>query len=327
MGDDIGHPDGGLVAQLRDGAKGHVTRGEPLGIDGQLNGAGTELLQQFIRASGHEPLEVGLALAGLALFLVRLHVPGIDVKLPPVSTGGIRQAHGDGGPVLALACALHHSNVGVVAVAKGPRGLLKVAPLGGKTVVWVSGGPVDLEQQLLVCVLSRKPHPEAQITSRTDGHQVVHDAAAGGLCSVGGVEAHSSTQLQLGPWLHGTDQSAHGGFGVLILHDAGTGPLGEDPRPREAGDHQIAVGVLVAPVADAHGHIAVTAAQPADLPEKSEVLLGGAHLQRELALGVVGLVPVKAHPHLHPAQPGEGQLIQNVQRHEITSGRMPETMG
>ena len=111
----------------------------------------------------------------------------------------------------------------------------KVLP--AEPVVWISGGPVDLEQQLLVCVLACQPHPEAQVAGRADGHQVVHDAAAGGLCSVGGVEAHSSTQLQLGPWLHGTDQSAHGGFGVLILHDAGTGPLGEDPRPREAGDH------------------------------------------------------------------------------------------
>ena len=83
----------------------------------------------------------------------------------------------------------------------------------------------------------RLAHPEAQITSRADGHQVVHDAAAGGLCSVGGVEAHSSTQLQLGPRLHCADQSAHGLFRVLVLHDAGTGPLGEDPRPREAGDH------------------------------------------------------------------------------------------
>ncbi len=114
-------------------------------VDGQLNGAGTELLQQFIRAPGHEPLEVGLAFGGLALFLVRLHVPGIHIQLPPVGTGGIRQAHGDGGPGIALASTLDDGNVGVVAVAKGPRGLLKVAPLGGKTVVWVSGGPVDLE--------------------------------------------------------------------------------------------------------------------------------------------------------------------------------------
>nr|DAY22252.1 MAG TPA: hypothetical protein [Caudoviricetes sp.] len=195
LGDDIGHPDGGLVAQLRDGAVGHIPRGKALGIDGQLNAAGAELFQQFVGAPGHEPLEVGLALVGLALFLVRLYVPGIDVKLPPVSTGGIRQAHGDGGPVLALACALHHSNVGVVAVAKGPRGPLKVAPLGGKTVVWVSGGPVDLEQQLLVCVLACQPHPEAQVAGRADGRQVVHDTAAGGLCSVGGVKAHKRAQL------------------------------------------------------------------------------------------------------------------------------------
>ena len=136
-----------------------------------------------------------MALAGLALFLVRLHVPGIHIQLPPVGTGGIGQAHGDGGPGLALASALHDGNVGVVAVAKGPRSLLQVAPLCAEPVVWVSGGPVDLEQQLLVCVFACQPHPEAQITSRADGHQVVHDTAAGGLCSVGGVKAHKRAQL------------------------------------------------------------------------------------------------------------------------------------
>ena len=327
MGDDIGHPDGGLVAQLRDGAEGHVAGGKPLGIDGQLNGAGAQLFQQLVGAPGHEPLEVGFALVALALFLVRLHVPGIHIELPPVGSGGIRQAHGHGGPGIALTGPLHHGDVGIVAVPKGPTGPGQVAPLGTEPVVGVGGGPVDLEQQLLICVLACQPYPEAQVTGRADGHQVVHDAAAGGLCSVGGVEAHSSTQLQLGPWLHCADQSAHGLFRVLVLHDAGTGPLGEDPRSREAGDHQIAVGVLVAPVADAHGHVAVGAAQPAALPEQGQVLLGGSDFQRELARGVVGLIPVKAHPHLNTAQPGEGQFIQNVQRHEITSGRIPLTMG
>ena len=83
----------------------------------------------------------------------------------------------------------------------------------------------------------RLAHPEAQITSRADGHQVVHDAAAGGLGGVGGVKAYQLSQLQLGPRLHGTDQPAHGGFRVFTLHGTGAGPLGEDPRSRETGDH------------------------------------------------------------------------------------------
>ena len=50
--DDVCHPDGGLVAQLRQGAEGHVAGGE-VSVEADLDAAGAELFQQLVGAPVH----------------------------------------------------------------------------------------------------------------------------------------------------------------------------------------------------------------------------------------------------------------------------------
>ena len=327
LDDDVGHPDGGLVTEFRQGAEADVPRLEAVGIQRHLDAAGAELFEELRRAPISQLLEVAVAFDGLAV--LGLDVPGVHDHLPALGPFGLGVARPDHGPVFALASAQHEGHVGVAAVAEGPAGLLQAAPPGREAVVGVGGGPPDLEHEFFAAVFAGEHHPEAQITGRTHRFEVVKQGRATGLLLEGGVKALRLGYLQLGPRSRFLGEGQHGGLGILVL-DGGRGhPLGVDPRGRVAGDDEVGVLVLVAPVADAHGDFdrCVGADEPAALPQEREVLLGGADFQSEAAFGVVGLIPVHRHPHVDIAQPGKGRFIQDVECQFITSGRMPTTIG
>ena len=114
---------------------------------------------------------------------------------------------------------------------------------------------------------------------------------------------------------------------MLKLNVLKDDPLAQDPCGRVEGADEVRTLIFVGAVADAHGHSAVTAPEPATLPQQFEVLPRGADFQQGGLQGVVRLIPIEGDPHPDLPQPGEGGLVQNVQRHAITSGRMPEYIG
>lgn len=101
--DDVGHPDGGLVAEIRQRAETDVTRLEAVGVQRHLDAAGAELFEELRRAPISQLLEVAVAFDGLAV--LGLDVPGVDDHLPALRTGGIGVAHPDHRPAAALASA------------------------------------------------------------------------------------------------------------------------------------------------------------------------------------------------------------------------------
>ena len=210
--------------------------------------------------------------------------------------------------MVALTGSLHKGYVGVVGIGKGPSRVEQIAPLGAVPVVGVEGGPEALEQQALVCAAAVQNHPEPEIACLPDGLAVAKKAAAGGLLVEGRVKAVLGAQLQARPRLCRCHKAAHGGFRVLPLDDGRAGPLGQNPGGRVAAHHEVCVLVLVGAAADAHGDAGrlVAARQPPALGQQLQILGGGPYLQGKAALRVIRAVPVKGHPHVHPAHTDKG---------------------
>ena len=268
LNDDVGHPDGGLVAEIRQRAETDVTRLEAVGVQRHLDAAGAELFEELRRAPVGQPFEV--AGAGIRLAVLGLDVPGVDDHLPALRTGSIGVARPDHGPVFALARPQHEGHVGIAAVAEGPAGLPQAAPLGRKAVVGVGSRPPDIEHEFFCAVFAGKNDPEAQVAGCAHRFEIVKQGRATGLLFKSGVEALRLGYLQLGPRSRCLGEGQHGGLGGFVL-DGGHGhPLGVDPRCRIAGDDEVGVLVLVGAVADAHGDFdrCVGADEPAALPQE-----------------------------------------------------------
>ena len=326
LGDDVGYPHHGGVAQLGQAGAQHIAHLQGIIVHVKLDGPGAQLAQQLLAAPVGQLFQI--ALAGAGLTVLRLHIPGIDVHFPPVGAGGVYIAHPDGGALVTFASPLHKGHVGVIGVGKAPPGIQQIAPLGAVAAVRVEGGAETLEEQLFLAALAVQHDAEPQITGLPDGLAVVEHRAAGGLLGKDGAKAVLGAQLKAGPWLCGAHKAAHGGFGVLVLDAHRRHPLGQQPRGRVATHDQIRVLVLVGAGADAHGDagVLVAAHQPPAFPQKSQIFFGGSHLQREASLGVVRTVPVKGVPYFYITHAGKGVCVQNVYSHN-GSGRMPASIG
>lgn len=232
---------------------------------------GAELFEELRRAPISQLLEVAVAFDGLAV--LGLDVPGVHDHLPALGPFGLGVARPDHGPVFALARPQHEGYIGIAAVAEGPGGFPQAAPLGRKAVVGVGSRPPDLEQEFFRAVFTHEDDPEAEVAGCTNRLEVVEEGIPRGLLFKGGVKALGLGHLQLGPRGGRLGEGQHGGLGILVLDGRRGDPLGEDPCGRVAGDDEVGVLVLIAPVTDAHGDFrcSVGADEPAALPQQFHV--------------------------------------------------------